>query len=44
MSKCEHTLTNWDGAAGAAVMYVTDPAHDEVATVTLKLAHSSPRQ
>lgn len=39
MRKCEHTLTNWDRGTGVAVMYVTDSAHDEVATVTLILAH-----
>lgn len=40
MRKCEHTLTNWDRVTGLVVMYVTDSAHDEVATVTLALAHS----
>lgn len=39
MRKCEQTLTKWDGAAGAAVMYVTESRHDEVATVTLTLAN-----
>lgn len=40
MNMCEHTLTNWDRVTGVVVMYVTDSAHDEVATVTLTLAHS----
>ena len=39
MRKCEHTLTNWDKKTGVVVMYVTGSAHDEVATVTLVLAH-----
>lgn len=40
MRKCEHTLTDWGRVTGVAVMYVTDSAHDEVATVTLTLAHN----
>ena len=44
MRRCEHSLTNWDWVTGVVVMYVTGAAHDEVAAVTLTLAHRQPRQ
>lgn len=43
MRKCEHTVTGWDTVTGAAVMYVTGSAHDEVPSVTLLLARRSAR-